>query len=82
MTTNQTVVAELRELAKVYVPVRNRLLEMAAKLEWQSSDDERLKWEALGIVAVCAECGHRVRPNDSCDLCRPPFDSLPRYDRR
>ena len=78
MTTTETVVFELRELAKVYVPVRNRLLEMASRIEGQIASDEQRKWEALGIVAVCAECGKRVRPNDSCDLCRPPFDSLPR----
>lgn len=78
MTTTETVISELRDLAKVYTPVRNQLLEMAVRLECQIGADERLKWEALGIVAVCAECGRKVRPNDSCDLCRAPFDPLPR----
>jgi hypothetical protein len=78
MTITETVISELRSLARVYTPVRNQLLEMAVRLESDLGTDERLKWEALGIAAVCADCGRSVLPLSSCDLCRPPFDPVPR----
>lgn len=80
LSTTETVICELRELASVYTPVRNELLGMAARLESRLGQDARAKWEAMGIVAVCAECGKRVAPDSSCDLCRPPFDPVP-HDR-
>jgi rRNA maturation endonuclease Nob1 len=78
MTTTEQVISELRDLARVYTPVRNQLLAMAVRLEAHLGADERAKWEALGILAVCVECGRKVRPNDTCDVCHPPFDWLPR----
>jgi hypothetical protein len=74
------VIGELRDLALTRPDIHDRLLSIAAFIQSHVADDARRKWDAMGLVALCAECGARVDPVGPCDRCHPPFAPEP-WDR-
>jgi hypothetical protein len=77
MEPTDQVIAELRDLAVARPDISDRLLSIVQFITTHVADDARRKWDAMGLIAVCAECGARVETFDRCDRCHPPFDPVP-----
>jgi hypothetical protein len=74
MDPTEQVIGELRDLALTRPDIHDKLLSIAAFIRSHVAEDARRKWDALGLMVYCAECGARLDRPEQCDRCHPPFD--------